>query len=803
MNKIKFTCFHGSPGAPSDFHQLVQALNECTFNTPNRYNNEKFTMEDYIIGHSWGAKIALENCFNHFQKNNVLPKGIILIAPYIFREEKNSFLKKLTLKTPFFGSKLLKHAGEKSLKDHLAKSFSPQTIDEQLQSNLLKTYCRVKSLKKSIFEKDDDQVDHLISFLKNHHIKLLIISGADDLVSPLEQQTRPLVQMISHDCPVKSVELQQQGHALLWSATDQIAHIIREWLQNSEKQEKGKIGYYPNKDSRNNVATFLEEHLHNFPTRSALKWVDQEDLNKWDFNLKTPLPHSQISIQELRSLVSKIGAGLTQKGIKKGDRVIIFIPMSLPLYAAMFALQKIGAIAVFLDSWARRDQLGVSAQVASPKAIISVEQAFDYLVDVTEIQEIDFKVIVGPSRNPSQYHFSLEELMTTGEESKIEEVDKEDTALITFTTGSSGTPKGADRGHRFLASQHYALNRHIPYTDSDVDLPSFPIFSLNNLAAGVTTVIPAIDIGRPHDMDPVILIAQMKACDVTCTTLSPSLMRRLSLYCFQNKIELNFLRRIVTGGAPVSNDDVELTKKIAPHAQILILYGSTEVEPMAHVEANEMLAQQKLNTDPDVVDRGVMVGKMDSGLRYKFIKIIKDQVKIDRPTQWEEIEVNKGEDGELIVSGEHVCEKYFNNQEAFNKSKIVDTDGSIWHRTGDLGHLDQQGRLWLVGRVHNAIKRMDSYHYPVRAEIVMKKLDFVEQCAYLGVDDSSLGQKIIAAFSTKENCPHDDAYMIEKIKNIFHKNKITADQIIRVKNIPMDPRHHSKVEYSILREDLR
>ena len=184
-------------------------------------------------------------------------------------------------------------------------------------------------------------------------------------------------------------------------------------------------------------------------------------------------------------------------------------------------------------------------------------------------------------------------------------VEKEHTALITFTTGSSGTPKGADRTHRFLAAQHYALNRHLPYVEGDVDLPVFPIFSLNNLAAGVNTVIPAIDVGTPSDRDSLILMAQMKSQNVTCVTLSPGLLNGLSKYCLDNKITLPGLRRIITGGAPVSRDDTKRIKSVCPNAEILILYGSTEVEPMGHISASEMLnLKTRADEDAEWVDEG-------------------------------------------------------------------------------------------------------------------------------------------------------------------------------------------------------
>src|SRR5690606_5025842 len=117
--------------------------------------------------------------------------------------------------------------------------------------------------------------------------------------------------------------------------------------------------------------------------------------------------------------------------------------------------------------------------------------------------------------------------------------------------------------------------------------------------------------------DAAVLIAQMKSTGTTCTTLSPSLLRGLYTYCLDNHITLPFLRRIVTGGAPVSKDDLEKTLKIAPQSDVLVLYGSTEVEPMAHIEARDMLTQSE-NPDPEWVEEGVNVGHFDDGLQVRF-----------------------------------------------------------------------------------------------------------------------------------------------------------------------------------------
>ncbi|MBM3244326.1 MAG: AMP-binding protein [Candidatus Omnitrophica bacterium] len=539
----------------------------------------------------------------------------------------------------------------------------------------------------------------------------------------------------------------------------------------------------------NNVICFLQHHAQSLSGRTALEWVPREIIKNWD-GVK-PLLHTSINHADLYKKICAVSSGLQKNGIIKGDRVIIFVPLSPELYITMFAVQRLGAISVFLDSWARKDHLGICAQVVEPKAMISFEKAFQLCAAVPELANIQVKVVVGPHEN--NYPSDLESLLRSPDSADIEPVESNDTALITFTTGSSGVPKGADRTHRFLAAQHRALDKEIPYKETDRDLPVFPIFSLNNLAGGVTTVLPAIDLAVPSDKDASIIINQLFSAQITCCTVSPSIFVNIAEYCRKNQIILNNLRRVVTGGAPVSKDNVRDFKAIAPEAEILVLYGSTEVEPIAHIEAKEMLGGED--------DRqGVNVGKISEDLDYKFIKIWRKNVELGAKG-WQEWEVETGKPGELVVSGAHVCENYYNNLEAFKATKIKESTGRIWHRTGDVGILDEQGRLWLVGRVHNTIVRENEYLFPVHAEILLKRLDFVRQAAFLGIEDAKLGEKACAVFSVKEGFKPDNLEeYTNAIKSLLAENKIPVDRIDMVKEIPMDPRHHSKVEYTKLKE---
>ena len=541
----------------------------------------------------------------------------------------------------------------------------------------------------------------------------------------------------------------------------------------------------------------MDNHLEKLSELEVLRWVNPLTLKQWSFKLEDPLIHDSIQVKTFVDIICRTAAGYQDLGIQKGDRVILFVTMSVQMYTAMFALQRIGAIPVFLDSWARHSHLGISARIVSPSAMISFEKAFELCAAVPELAQIPIKISVGPTTK--NYTARSEELLKTGRYADVAPVEQEHTALITFTTGSSGNPKGADRSHRFLFAQHYALDRCIPYFESDRDLPVFPIFSLNNIAAGVGTVIPAFDIGTPGEQDPLILLAQLKSAKVTCTTLSPSLFNRLSEYCIKEKIQLDFLSRVVTGGAPVSRDNLVDFKKIAPRAEILVLFGSTEVEPMAHIEAGEMIAfKSPASEDPEWVDEGVNVGHMTDELQYRFLKIQKESIIIRNPSDWKELEVLFGEVGELIVAGEHVCRNYYNDEEAFSRAKIRDENGIVWHRTGDLGRIDESGYLWIVGRVHNAIQRAGKYSFPVRAEMILKKIPSVNLAAFLGVPDPVLGEKTVCVVTL-----HSPNVNIEAdIRRIMTKNAMTVDQVLTLDNIPMDPRHHSKVEYDSLRKTL-
>lgn len=781
---------HGNPGHPADWKLLQQKLN------PNEYKliAVNADQDDWIqiltqdsskkilLGHSWGAYRILKE----LPRLQSYVEQAILVTPYIKPERPLSSLAATLISLPMVGEKLIQSSHAKSKDSFYADLIHPlKEGDLPYLNQVRETLQDWRLWQKTAFNKIKMQKEPWTT-ADLCQVPITVLYGTEDKISNQQLQSELIAQYPAH----RVIQVAKAGHGLLWSHPEEIIMSLN----------APKIGYHPGQDERNNVISYMEQHLRDFPERVALRWANPQALAQWNKDPHTPIPHDQITYRHFAARIDSFARGLLDIGIEKGDRVIIFLPMSLDMYTAMFAVQRIGAIAVFLDSWARSHHLGASAECVDPKAMISFKMAFDLVDQVPEFKAMPLRILYGPG---DKFTHRSEDLLNK-ESSPIAPVESEFTALITFTTGSTGKPKGANRTHRFLSAQHHALSHVIPYTEKDRDMPAFPIFSLNNLASGVTTILPALNLAAPAEHDSALLACQILHENINCTTLSPSMLVGLAKYCKEQNILLPGLRRVVTGGAPISKDDVRAFYEIAPQTDLWILYGSTEAEPMAHIEGRDML-KESTATDPEIIEEGVNVGHISEDIDYRFIRIKDGPIELTE-SPWSEIEVASGEVGEFLCTGDHVCRDYYNNPEAFKSTKILDEKNRVWHRTGDLAYIDTEKNLWIVGRVNNAIERAGKYYFPVRAEVLLKRLDFTYRCAFLGMPDYTLGQATYAVIELKADIDKDTfdfASAKKEIQRVFAKNKIPVDEIKFVTKVPMDPRHHSKVEYKVLRDQLK
>lgn len=502
-----------------------------------------------------------------------------------------------------------------------------------------------------------------------------------------------------------------------------------------------------------------------------------------------------ITFGELWRRIGRASAGLRRLGLAPGDRAVVMIPMSIDLYVAMLAILRMGAVAVFVDPWIGRRQIAAFAAFAAPRAWLGVPRSHLLRLLDARLRAVPLTVTTGRRLGPLPARRTLAELEEAEEEGEVQPVELDDPALITFTSGSSGEPKGANRTHRFLLAQHAALAAEFPATQGDVDMPMFPVFALNNLAGGVSSVVPEMNFRRVDRVDGARVLEQMRRHGVTTCTASPPFFDRLAAAVERRPGRRPALRRILTGGAPVSDAQLRSWRRTFPETEILVVYGSTEAEPVAHLAAEERLSA--VNPDRPRTPgfcAGVPCGRVQS----KIVRIHSDPIELG-PGGWADWELPAGDIGELAVSGEHVCRDYYRNPEAVRENKIVD-GGRVWHRMGDTGSFDREGRFWIAGRVHSTIHRAGEQVHPQLVEQAAKGEDTrVRRVAAVGLPDPGLGERVVVAIEGSAEGELQDAVAARLAAAGF-----TADQIvITAEALPVDPRHNSKIDYGLLRNRLQ
>ncbi len=518
-----------------------------------------------------------------------------------------------------------------------------------------------------------------------------------------------------------------------------------------------------------------------FPTPDPLIFnevknvIEYLHVNAREYPDKVAIQHKGrfITYASLEEDVLQTAAYFQTKGIHKGDRVLVFVPMSIDLYRIVLALFKIGATAVFLDEWVSKERMELCCKIAECKAFIGIWKArlFSYFSE--ELRKIPIKLRVDYEKVKTKPTFNYK-------------TDPNDTALITFTTGSTGTPKAAKRTHSFLLEQFNALIEEIYLTPDAIDLTMLPIFVLCNLGIGSTTIIPEFKASKPDSLDPAQIFKLIQQHKINRISASPFVIKKMATYALENNVETTKLKYIFTGGAPVFPKEAQLYEKAFSHSNVEILYGSTEAEPISKINIKTLIEHKT-----DLLKNGLLVGKPTPLINVKTIKITNEVMKCHTPEDMNLLEVSKKEIGEIAVSGNHVLKEYYNNEEALLRNKIF-IGKEVWHRTGDSGYLDDDGSLYLTGRCNQIIWKNDQLIAPFLYENFLQTIDGVEIGTVLDLNNNL---SIIIELSAKA----DKNYIEQEIK----KAEMIYDAILFVPKIPRDPRHNSKIEYAKLFEQVK
>ena len=510
-----------------------------------------------------------------------------------------------------------------------------------------------------------------------------------------------------------------------------------------------------------------------------------------------------LTFAKLADRSARAAALLRSAGLRNGDRVLVFQPMSIELYTALLAIFRLGLVAAVLDPTAGRGHIEQCCDIARPKAFIGPARAHILRFLCRGLRRIE-RHFVTAGWAPWATHWSTLERFEALD--SITPCNASHDALLTFTSGSTGIPKAAVRSHGFLLAQHEALAESIELEAGEVDLPTLPIFVLANLASGVTTVIPRGDLRRPGFIDPEPILAQLERHRVTRTVGSPALYARLlhgargarvhnarghaspELRSESGESSLGTLEKLYTGGAPVFPPFLQELRSALPKGRVIVVYGSTEAEPIAHLDWNEV---EPADLDAMYAGMGLLVGEP---VRQVDLRIL--------PNRWGEplqamtavefagLTLSPKQGGEIVVSGPHVLGGYLNG--VGNKETKFRVEGVVWHRTGDAGYLDARGRLWLLGRAGAVIRDERGTIYPFAAECAASQLPWIERSALA----SRNGERVLVV-QLAPRAPADAALRVEETLCWAQ-----LDRIVRLPRIPVDRRHNAKVDYPQLEKEL-
>lgn len=478
--------------------------------------------------------------------------------------------------------------------------------------------------------------------------------------------------------------------------------------------------------------------------------------------------NTQLSFRDFEAKVQAKAADFKARGLKPGDRVLVFVPMSVELYQVVLALFQIGATAVFLDEWVSLKRLKVCCQLADCKGFIAPFWFRVMAFFVPVIRQIPL-------------HFGLKN-SNTDRCAEIYPAKPDEVALLTFTTGSTGTPKAASRSHGFLKEQFEALMEEIQPQAGDVVMTNLPIVLLINFGTGACSVIAKFNTKKAAQFKPEPMLELIQKLQVNVLIGSPYLMLRLADSPAAHLKK--GVQKIFTGGGPVFPDEAKKLASAFPNAQLGVVYGSTEAEPIATASIADFEEKEDL-----IRVGGLCVGEMFHRISLKIIPIESGPIEAENI---DSLGLEQGTVGEIIVAGDHVLRHYWNNDAAFRQNKIVDAAGRVWHRTGDAGFIGSDGKLYLCGRCNQMIKRDGRWISPFIVEYLLRQMPEV----VLGTV-FDLNGILTLAIQTNAGAKAP-AFEITLSQNLPFK----VDQVVFMDKIPRDPRHFSKIDYELLKQQI-
>jgi acyl-CoA synthetase (AMP-forming)/AMP-acid ligase II len=492
-----------------------------------------------------------------------------------------------------------------------------------------------------------------------------------------------------------------------------------------------------------------------------------------------------LTFAELDVASARLAGFLRGHGVGRGDVTLVFQPLTPALYVTLVAIFRLGAIAMFLDPSGGRADIERCCRLEPPRALIATPRAHLLRLLSPALRRVPLKFSTGASLPGARGLHGARQLPPL---QGVEDCAPDAPALLTFTSGSTGQPKAALRTHGFLFAQHRTLERTLVLRPGETDLATLPIVVLANLGSGVTTLLPDADLRRPGTIRPGPVLEQMRAHRPVRTAGSPAFFERLLEGSPRERVALSSLKRIFTGGAPVFPPLLDALAAAAPGAHVAALYGSTEAEPIAHLERGEMSPEDRAAMR---AGRGLLAGHPVAEVD---VAVLADQWGRPRASlsaaSLLASRLPPGQAGEIVVSGGHVLPGYLRG--IGDEETKFRVDRTVWHRTGDAGWLDERGRLWLLGRCAARIEDERGTVYPFAVECAAAGEPGVRRSAFV----AHRGRRLLLVEPPAAG-PRPDLGRLRSSLAWAHLHEVRG-----VERLPVDRRHNAKIDYVTLRRRL-